>query len=137
MESIDVQIPRNVDNGDFLRVRGKGAYYVNSGFGDLIVKVQVERTDDFEKMGNDLIYHSRVTPIDVILKNKIIIPHPSGDISINIPPTFNTDKPLRLRGKGYLTNQGFGDMYLKISVTAETGLTESQISEIQKIVSEQ
>jgi len=137
MESIDVQIPRNVDNGDFLRVRGKGAFYVNSGFGDLIVKVQVERSNNFEKMGNDLVYYSQVTPIDVILKKKIIIPHPSGDISINIPPTFNSEKPLRLKGKGYLTNQGFGDMYLKISVTADTGLSEDQISEIVKIVSKQ
>lgn len=127
MESIEVQIPRNVDNGDFLRVRGKGSFYVNSGFGDLIVKIQVDRVDNFEKMGDDLIYYSKVSPVDVLLQNKIIIPHPSGDVSISIPKTFDSEKPLRLKGKGYLTNHGFGNMYLKVSVVYDNNITESQL----------
>jgi len=134
IESIDVQIPRNVDNGDFLRVRGKGSFYRNSGFGDVIVKVQVGRTDNFEKMGDDLIYNSKVTPIDILKKNKIIIPHPSGDISVGIPKEFNSEKPLRLKGKGYLTNGGFGNMYLKIYVVNDIDLTDSQIESLNQLL---
>ena len=136
MESIEVHIPTGVDSGDFLRVRGKGNYYTNSGYGDLIIKVNMVKSDGFEKMGMDLIYFAKVSPIDVLLKNKVIIPHPSGEVSVNIPVSFDSEKPLRLKGKGYSTPQGVGNMYLKISVVDETQLNYKQIEKIQKIISE-
>lgn len=136
MESMEVEIPKGVDNGDFLRVRGKGNYYTNSGYGDLVVKINLEKSDGFEKIGADLIYNAKVSPIDIIKKSKILVPHPDGNISVSIPESFDSEKPLRLRGKGYTISNMRGNMYLKISVTDNTVLTNEQISKIEKILSE-
>ena len=136
MESIEIDIPRNVDNGDFLRVAGKGNYYINSGFGDLVVKIVVNRVDGFEKIGMDLIYYKKVTPIDILTNEKIIIPHPNGNISVNLPTDLDTDKPLRIRGKGYVTQQGIGNMYLKISVVNNQQIDDKKVKKILKIISE-
>jgi len=134
METVEVDIPVGIDNGDFLRVRGKGSYYTNSGYGDLVVKINLERFDNFEKIGSDLIYNTKVTPLDIIQKNKIMVPHPDGNISVNIPDNFDSDKPLRLRGKGYKISNMIGNMYLKISVVNNLQLREEQIEKIIEIL---
>jgi len=133
---MEVDIPMGVDNGDFLRIRGKGNYYTNSGYGDLVVKINLEKSEGFEKIGADLIYNSKVTPLDIIRKNKIIVPHPDGNISVNIPDFFDSEKPLRLKGKGYNISNVRGNMYLRISVIDNVTLTDEQIRKIEKILSE-
>ena len=68
-ENLVVSIPKNVDNGNFMRVAGKGDY--NPGVrlrGDLILKVEVNKVDDFEKLGMDLIYYKKMK-INFILIN--------------------------------------------------------------------
>jgi DnaJ-class molecular chaperone len=46
-------------------------------------------------------------------KDVFDIPHPDGNISINIPSEFDTSKPLRIRGKGFRTHHN-GDLYLNL-----------------------
>jgi DnaJ-class molecular chaperone len=48
-------------------------------------------------------------------QEKFSIPHPDGDLMMSAPATFDTSKPLRLRGKGY----SGGDMYVKLHVKFE------------------
>jgi DnaJ-class molecular chaperone len=71
----------------------------------------MDNTKEFQKMGNDLIYNLDFNYDE--LKNDVYhIPHPDGDIKIPAPNEFDTNKPLRLKGKGYPT----GDMYVKLRV---------------------
>jgi len=53
--------------------------------------------------------------LDEIQKDKYVVPHPDGDLSVNAPKVFDTSKPLRLRGKGY----NGGEMYVKLNVKFE------------------
>jgi molecular chaperone DnaJ len=109
-ETIKITIPKNVDDGQFLRISQKGDF--SYGFyGDLIIQVVMDNTKEFQKMGNDLIYNLEFNYDE--LKNDVYhIPHPDGDIKIPSPNEFDTNKPLRLKGKGYPT----GDMYVKLRV---------------------
>jgi len=116
-EKLIVTIPQNVDNGDFMRVKGKGDYYPNNRLrGDLILKVELEPDENYEKVGFDLINKIKLSPIDMLLEDKLIIKHPDGDISIKIPKVVDTDKPLRILNKGYKTPNGNGHFYVKLSV---------------------
>ena len=97
-----VSIPKNVDNGNFMRVAGKGDY--NPGVrlrGDLILKVEVNKVDDFEKIGMDLIYYKKITAIDVLTKKQILVPHPDGEISLKLPKNIDTSKPLIVKTKWF------------------------------------
>ena len=68
----------------------------------------------YEKMNNDLIYNLYLN-LEEVQKDKFIIPHPDGDLSMDAPRTFDSSRPLRLRGKGY----SGGDMYVKLNVKFE------------------
>jgi molecular chaperone DnaJ len=135
IETITVDIPRSVDNGDFLRVAKRGNYHNGHGRGDLILKIIMEPKDDFEKIGMDLIFNKRMSVVDFLIQDKIIIPHPDGDISIVKPNNIDTDKPLRLRGKGYKTPQGNGNMYLKIVVFYDEQQFKDKLNELKEVLS--
>lgn len=133
IEQVTADIPKNVNNGDYLRLRGKGDYTPNVGKGDLILQVEVINQDGYEKINNDLIFTKRITLKDLILNKPIKLPHPDGELSLNLPPNTEMIKPLRLRGKGYQTVNGNGDFYIKLNIINEE-ITKDESREIIKIL---
>lgn len=111
-----IKLPIGVDNGQYLRIDGHGDAR-NGEYGDLVIQIEIEPKDGFEKMGNDLIY-SLFLGLNDINKEKYIVPHPNGDLNVDAPRIVDTSKPLRLRGKGY----GGGDMYVKLNFKHERAI---------------
>jgi molecular chaperone DnaJ len=137
METISVELPRAIDDGDFLRVGKKGNFFAGHGRGDLILKIVMKPADGYEKMGLDLIYTKKMTALEFIFEEKLVIPHPDGDISIFRPDNIDTEKPLRMRGKGYQTSQGSGNMYLKFVVYNDTNINKEKLEKLKKVYSEE
>ena len=133
IENITVDIPPNVNTGEYLRVKGKGDFTPNLGFGDLILQIEVINSDNFEKINHDLVYTKSVKLYDLIIENEISLPHPDGEVLISIPKNTETGKPLRLKGKGYKTNGGVGDFYVKMSVVNEIMDAEMKNNIIEKL----
>jgi molecular chaperone DnaJ len=119
---INVKIPANVDNGDFLKLKNKGDYYHKIGHGDLILKVVCNPADNYEKIGFDLIYSKKVSPLELLLEDKFEVKHPDGDLVLTVPEKLDTNKPLRILNKGYKTDRGVGNFYVKIIVDKTTNL---------------
>ena len=113
---INVKIPANVDNGDFLKLKNKGDYHHHIGYGDMILKVTCVPTDNFEKIGVDLIYNKKLSPLDLLIEDKFEVKHPDGNLILTIPEKMDTNKPLRILNRGYKTDRGVGNFYIKISV---------------------
>lgn len=110
MDSISVKLPHGIDDGQFLKVQGRGDF--NSGiYGNLIIRVKVKNSDNFEKFGDDLIYNKFLN-LDELKVDSFLVPHPSGDLSIKMPPVFDTSVPLRVKSKGYNN----GELYIKLFV---------------------
>jgi molecular chaperone DnaJ len=124
-ENVKVNIPQNVDSGDFLRLQGKGDFYPNRGVGDLILKVNMIKKDQFEKVNNDLVYHYKINVNHFISMKNIHVPHPDSNINIPLPEVLDTEKPLRIRGKGFKIQGVTGDLFIKLSVTRDEVLEQT------------
>jgi molecular chaperone DnaJ len=111
--SISIKLPHGIDGGQFIRIAGRGDF-INGNYGDLIIQIQVDNRDGFEKMGNDLVYQLFLN-YDQLMLDKYDIPHPDGNIMISAPKIIDTSKSLRIRGKGY----NGGDMYIRTNVRFE------------------
>ena len=110
---IRIKIPVGIDNGQYVKLGDLGDFR-NGVYGDLVIQIELISYDGFEKIDNDLIYNLFLN-LDEIQKDKYVVPHPDGDLSVNAPKVFDTSKPLRLRGKGY----NGGEMYVKLNVKFE------------------
>jgi molecular chaperone DnaJ len=129
-ENLNVSIPKNVDNGDFMRLRGKGDYNISAKIrGDVILKVELNQEHNFEKMGLDLIYKKKISALELILNDSVEIEHPEGTLRIKIPENFDTEKPLRIPNKGYKTDI-IGNFYIKISVSHNKNSAENDLNKI-------
>jgi molecular chaperone DnaJ len=135
VEMLKVSIPKNVDNGDFMRVQTKGDYNrVSKLRGDLILKVNLVRNDNFEKSGMDLVYFLELNALQIVTEEKLLIPHPDGALNINMPNKLNSDKPLRLVKKGFRTASGSGDFYIKLTITNNYELDEETKDKLKKLL---
>lgn len=116
IDSVKIKLPHGIDDGQFLKLQGKGDFY-DGFYGNLVIRVKCVPENNFEKMGDDLIYNAFFSKEDLD-KTTLEIPHPTGSLSINMPKVFDTTKPLRLKSKGY---NGNGDMFVKQHVRFERG----------------
>jgi molecular chaperone DnaJ len=116
MEQITIDIPKNISNGDFLRVAGKGEFNSKYGIGDLIIQIEVLNSDGYEKINNDLVYTKKIFLTDLLLNKEVKIPHPNGDLMMRLPLNTESIKPLRLKGKGYDLGNTKGDLYVKLNI---------------------
>ena len=128
-QTLSVNIPAGVDNGDRIRLAGKGeAGQHGAPAGDLYVQVNVKKHAIFSRQGNDL--HSEI-PIDfvmAVLGGEIEIPTLAGPVKLIIPAETQTGKVFRLRGKGVkaLRSGGVGDLLCAVVVETPVKLTNEQ-----------
>jgi len=128
-------IPKNTDNGHFMRMRGKGDFYPNiRQRGDLIIKVDMIDDKNYEKVGDDLIFKMKLNPLQLVLDDKLLIEHPDGLLSVNMPDRIDTDTPLRIPNKGYDSNNGKGHFYIKLSVVKTESLDEESKDKLKMVL---
>ena len=111
--SIKIKLPVGIDSGQYLKLENAGDFKYGD-YGDLVIQIEVMSKDGFEKLNNDLIYNLYLN-LEEVQKDKFLIPHPNGDLSMDSPRLFDSSRPLRLKGKGY----NGGDMYVKLNVKFE------------------
>lgn len=109
-EELSIKIPHGIDNGQFLRVNGKGDYK-NGVVGNLVIKINIVNTENFEKIGPNLIYNKFFT-LDEIQKDSFDIPHPGGKLNVKFPNSIDTSVPMRIKGKGFSIDGYKGDLLI-------------------------
>ena len=134
-EKLNIDIPKNVDNGDHMRIKTRGDYYQQQRMrGDLILRVVLNNSDSFEKMGLDLILKKKLDVMDLIMMDDLEVEHPEGNLKIKMPQNFDTDKPLRMANKGYSTEINRGNFYVKLSVKKDGNIDKDVKEEMKKIL---
>jgi molecular chaperone DnaJ len=118
-ESISVNLPKGVDEGQFFKMDQKGDFQQGM-YGDLILKIEIVESEGFQKMGDDLIYNLVLDYKD-LTEDYYTIPHPDGELKVAAPNVFDSKIPLRLKGKGF--NGAY--MYVKLSVKFDKSSLEA------------
>lgn len=129
MSTVKVKIPAGINDGQRLRLAGKGEAGRRGGPpGDLFVVVRVKRHKLFRREGQDVVLEVPISFVQAALGDEIDVPTLDGDVKLRIPEGTQSGKVLRLRGKGipYLRGSGRGDQLVQIKVVTPTKLTSKQ-----------
>jgi len=135
-ETIKVNIPSGVSDGNYLTLRGQGNAGRRGGSaGDLIVLIQEKPHDHFKRDGNNIYYNLTLTIPQAILGSEVEVPTLKGKAKLRIEEGTQPGKLLRMRGKGIigLNGSGEGDQYVRLNVYIPKKLTDKERSAIQSL----
>lgn len=129
-KKLQVDVPAGIDNGQSIRLRGKGEPGVNGGpRGDLLVEVIVSSSPVFSREDYDVFSEVPISFVDAALGNEIRIKTIDGEVLYEVKPGTQTGTRVRLRGKGIptLRNKDVrGDHYVTLVVKVPEKLTNEQ-----------
>lgn len=135
-KKIQVSVPAGIDDGQSIRIRGKGEPGANGGErGDLLVEVAVSRHPIFQRQGFDIYSTAPMSFAQAALGGDVRISTVDGDVLYNVKPGTQTDTRVRLKGKGVptLRNKAIrGDHYVTLVVQVPSKLTNEQKELLQK-----
>ncbi len=129
-KTIQVSIPAGIDNGQSIRIRGKGEPGRNGGErGDLLVEVIVSQHPIFKRQDMDVYSTVPISFAKAALGGSIRIATVDGQVEYEVKPGTQTDTRVRLRGKGIpsLRNKNMrGDHYVTLVVQVPTAMNAEQ-----------
>ncbi len=117
---IKVNIPKGVDDGYSLVIRGKGEQSERGGPpGDLYLVINIKRDPVFERLGDDIICEIPIPFTTAVLGGTVLAPTlDNKKIELNIPPRTQTGTVFRIKSKGMprFKAEGFGDELVKVTI---------------------
>ncbi|WP_296824548.1 DnaJ C-terminal domain-containing protein [Sulfurovum sp.] len=116
-QNFDIKIPAGIKSGETLRVRGKGKQYQGHA-GDLLIKVEVAPSDEYERKGNNLYKTFDVPLKEALFGGKVRVQTPEKEVSLKVPKNTKNGQKFRLKGKGVPDRKTAmrGDLYLIANV---------------------
>ena len=115
--TLDVTIPAGIEDGQTLRLKGKGAPAPGEGPpGDALVQIVVEPHAFFTREGDDIHVELPITIKEAALGGEVRAPTTTGGVMLKIPKRSNTGDTLRLKGKGVKARGGAGDEFVRLKV---------------------
>ena len=135
-KTITVNVPAGIDNGNRLRVSGKGNPGTNGGpNGDLYLEFYVDEHEYFVRDGDDIYLEVPITITEAILGCKKTIPTLYGNVKLTIPAGVDSGDKQRIRGKGIDNkNKGSkGNMYVIMKVITPKKLSREQKKLIESL----
>ncbi|MFT3888672.1 MAG: molecular chaperone DnaJ [Arachnia sp.] len=126
-KTMQVRIPAGVEDGQRIRLKGKGASGENGGeAGDLYVTVHVAAHKLFGRSGANLTLEVPVTFAEASLGAEIEIPTLQGQrVRLRIPAGTPNGRTMRVRGKGSKKKDGTaGDLLVTIKVAVPDTLSD-------------
>ena len=124
-ESVSVKVPAGIQDGQKLKVKGKGQPSPNGGpAGDLVVTIKVRSHQVFSRDGENVRVSVPVTFAEAALGATIQVPTLGGDpVKLKVAAGTPNGRTLRVKGKGVQLGSRQGDLLATIEVVVPSHLS--------------
>lgn len=134
-ETINVDIPKGVENNSIIKLRGLGNCGENGGsYGDLYLILQVEDHPVFKRENLDIYFEMPITFVQAALGDTIEIPTLKGKKEFDIPEATQTGERFILKGEGIENERTgrVGNLYFFVKVMTPKNLNEQQKDKLRE-----
>ncbi len=132
---VKVRIPPGVDDGQRIRLRGKGGPGRGGGEpGDLYVVVDVQPHEMFGRAGRDLTLTVPITFPEAALGANVKVPTlDAGSVTLKVPAGTKSGTTFRVKGRGIETAKGTGDLRVTVEVVVPQKLSKREREAIEAL----
>ena len=133
-EEIRISVPAGVQDGEMIRMPGRGEAAKGGGAGDLYVKLHVKKDTAFTRDGNNLLTALPIKLTDALLGGEYRIRTLDGEEMIKVPAGVVHGEVIKIRGKGVPNSRGArGDLAVRIDIEFPKKLSRTARDLIDKL----
>ncbi|MFZ9170057.1 MAG: DnaJ C-terminal domain-containing protein, partial [Ilumatobacteraceae bacterium] len=132
---VNVRIPAGVDNGQRIRIKGRGEPGRSGGpAGDLFITCNVATHHLFGREGKNLTLQLPITFTEAALGSNIDVPTLDGStVTLRLKPGTQSGSRHRVKGKGVSAAGTDGDLIVTVEVVVPKDLTSKQQKLIEQL----
>jgi chaperone protein dnaJ 2 len=133
---MQIRIPAGVEDGQRIRIKGKGSPGENGGkAGDLYVKVTVRPHEIFGRDGHNLTVTVPVTFPEATLGAEVEVPTLAGTtVRLRIPAGTPNGRTFRVRGRGVPRSDGSrGDLLATVEIAVPESLDDDARHVVERL----
>ncbi len=134
-EEVEIKVPAGIENGEVIRMTGRGEAMPSGQPGDLYVKIHVETHKTIKRDGTTLYTTLPIKLTDALLGGLYKIETLDGVIELKVPAGITHGELLRVKEKGVPTERGRGDFMVKVNIEMPKKLSkkaEKLITELKE-----
>lgn len=131
-EEIEIKVPSGIENGEVIRMTGRGEAITAGQPGDLYVKIHVETYSSIKRDGTTLFTTLPIKLTDALLGGDYKIETLDGVIELKVPAGVSHGELLRVKERGVPTERGRGDFMVRINIE----MPKKMSRKAQKLVEE-
>lgn len=132
-EEISIAIPAGMEEGEMIRISGKGEFLRGGNAGDLYVKVHVENKTKFKKEGINIVTSIDIKLTDAILGTIYKMDTLDGPIELKIPSGISHGELLRVKGRGFVSQGRRGDLIVRVKIAMPNKISRETRALLEKL----
>lgn len=132
-EEISIKVPAGINNGEVIRMTGRGEAIPSGQPGDLYIKVHVEPHKTIKRDGSTLSTKLPIKLTDALLGAVYSVETLDGEVEIKIPAGITHGELIRIKDKGVPLDRGRGDFMVKVSIETPKKLSRSAQKLIEQL----
>ncbi|TXE07312.1 J domain-containing protein [Gelidibacter salicanalis] len=126
-KNIRLTIPAGVENGQVIKISGKGGPGSNGGpHGDLLIQFNIVNNTKFKRDGSHLYATETIDLYTAILGGEVTVDTFDGKVKLKVKPETQSGTKVKLKGKGfpvYKKADQFGDLFITYEIAMPTALS--------------
>lgn len=133
--NVTIKIPKGIDDGNRLRVSGKGNIGKKGTRGDLYVTFSVKPDKHFQREGNDIYIAIPVFFTQAVAGETLTIPSLTGELELKLDVGTRDKQHFTFRGEGIedVHGHGKGNLIAQVNITYPKKLNDNQIELLSKL----
>jgi DnaJ family protein A protein 2 len=137
IETIYVDIPKGIDDGEIIIIREKGNV-INNFKGDVKIFIKIENNTEIKRVGLDLIYEKTISLKEALCGFSFELKHLNGKI-YTITNSSTVGHVIRQNYQKMIPNMGLerdghvGNLVIVFNINFPEQLSESVLEELKKI----
>jgi molecular chaperone DnaJ len=135
-EEIGIKIPAGIQNGEVIRMTGRGEAIPHGQAGDLYIKIHAESHKTIKREGTTLSTTLPIKLTDALLGSTYSVQTLDGAIDIKIPAGVTHGEMIRIKEKGVPSDRGRGDFMVRVSVETPKKLSKKARKLVEELQGE-
>ena len=129
-KDVEVKIPAGSVSGQQIRLRGQGGAGP-AGAGDVLITISITPHATFTLDGADVRVDLPITLYEAVLGAKVRVPTLDRPVEIAVPAGTSSGRTFRLKGKGFPTKSGRGDLLATARIVLP-GKNDAELEELMR-----